>query len=632
MLSGNLKKLQQITQVIRNMGLRYVWFRTGFELRKRAGLLKRRFPINPPFEQHYTLSAWKENQKPFFFKDRDSLRLMDGTSSQLIEEYTKLKGCTYTYFSNLEFHLGPNHDWAVNPDTGYRYDSGKHWLDINDFSKEAGDIKYVWEPSRFSHLYTILRYDQQSGKDCAQHAFDEIASWIAGNRVNAGPNFKCSQEISLRVLNWVFTLYYYKNSPHLSSSLFDKIQHYIYWQIKHVYDNIDFSRIAVRNNHAITETLTLYLIGTLFPEFPGADDWRRNGKKWFEEEIAFQIHEDGTYLQFSMNYHRVVIQLLTWGIRLAELNGDRFKEVVYERAKKSLFFLVNAMDEETGWLPNYGPNDGALFFKLSDAHFRDYRPQLEALCLALHMKWPYKKFSDAAWYGLQGSSTGERASLDSGFKQFNIGGFYLHRNTTSLTLIRCGSHKTRPTQADNLHLDIWHSGRNILHDGGSYKYNASEEEVRYFRGTESHNTVMLGDFDQMQRGPRFVWYHWTQRDFAKVAESGEWIVFEGQVKSFQHVSEKIRHFRKVRIHQSLPIWEVEDHIHHKPKELLLRQLWHTSYLADVAFVSFDEKTQLVQPTFKTGYYSDLYGSKSMCDQVEFSTYEDKITTQIKVRS
>src|SRR5690606_31467472 len=191
-----------------------------------------------------------------------------------------------------------------------RYDSNKHWLNINDFSKEAGDIKYVWEPSRFSHLYTIIRYDQQSGEDGSQLAFDEIASWINSNPINAGTNFKCSQEISLRVLNWVFALYYYQKSPHLTSSLFDKIQHYIYWQIKHVYDNINFSRIAVRNNHAITETLTLYLIGTLFPQFPGANDWRRNGKKWFEEEIAYQIHDDGTYLQFSMNYHRVVIQLL----------------------------------------------------------------------------------------------------------------------------------------------------------------------------------------------------------------------------------------------------------------------------------------------------------------------------------
>lgn len=26
-------------------------------------------------------------------------------------------------------------------------------------------------------------------------------------------------------------------------------------------------------------------------------------KNWFEKEISYQIYEDGTHLQFSMNYH-----------------------------------------------------------------------------------------------------------------------------------------------------------------------------------------------------------------------------------------------------------------------------------------------------------------------------------------
>ena len=619
-------------QILQNMGLKYVLYRTVFELKKRTGILKRRFPIDPVFQRYYTLESWKSGSKPFFFEEKESIVFRIEDSPQLVDEFNKFIDHTYNYFSNLEFNLGTSYDWMSNPDTQYRYDSSKHWLDINDFSKEAGDIKYVWEPSRFSHLYTIIRFDQQSGEDGSQHAFDEIASWIEANTINAGPNFKCSQEISLRVLNWVFALYYYQKSPHLTPSLFDRIQHYIYWQIKHVYDNINFSRIAVRNNHAITETLTLYLIGTLFPKFPQADKWKKNGKKWFEEEIAYQIHEDGTYLQFSMNYHRVVVQLLTWGIKLAELNGDRFEEVVYERAKKSLRFLVNAMDEETGWLPNYGPNDGALFFKLSDAHFRDYRPQLEALCRALQMKWPYKKFSDAAWYGLEEPSTGEMVAIENGSKEFKSGGFYLYRNTTSLSLIRCGSHRTRPTQADNLHLDLWYSGKNLLHDGGSYIYNASDEEIRYFRGTASHNTVMLGDFDQMEKGPRFVWYHWTQCEHAKMEENEEWIVFEGQIKAFQHVGGKLRHCRRVRIHKSSPLWEVEDQILNKPQGLPLRQLWHTRYLEELEFNSLDDRELSVKPAIKIGYYSDLYGSKSICDQVEFSTYEDKITTTIKVKS
>ena len=119
--------------------------------------------------------------------------------------------------------------------------------------------------------------------------------------------------------------------------------HSIYWQIHHVYKNINFSRISVRNNHAITETLMLFLSGKLFPFFPNIKLWSKKGKSWFEKEIEYQIYSDGSHLQYSMNYHRVVIQLLTIGIKLSEINKDKFNEKVYEKAKKSLEFLQNCI-------------------------------------------------------------------------------------------------------------------------------------------------------------------------------------------------------------------------------------------------------------------------------------------------
>ena len=88
------------------------------------------------------------------------------------------------------------------------------------------------------------------------------------------------------------------------------------WSLHHVYHHIEFSRIAVRNNHAITETMTLWLAGHLYPALHDVSVWSASAKTWLEEEIAYQCYEDGTYIQHSHNYQRVVMQLLTWGIRL----------------------------------------------------------------------------------------------------------------------------------------------------------------------------------------------------------------------------------------------------------------------------------------------------------------------------
>ena len=393
--------------------------------------------------------------------------------------------------------------------TGYRYDATKHWTEIPDFSAEAGDIKYVWEKSRFTFLYDLIRYDFHFQEDQSELVFEEIESWVAENPVNQGPNWRCSQEISLRVLNWTFALHYYKYSVALTPERFARILHSIYRQMCHVAAHIDFSRRVVRNNHALTETLALYLVSLLYPFFPESDRWKKEGKCWFEQEIAYQIYDDGTFLQFSMNYHRVAAQLLSWAIQLAHLNGERWDEVVYDRAHKSLHFLRTCQDATTGWLPNYGNNDGALFFPLTESHFRDFRPQLIALEKALSST--AGRPGSLRLTSEQATPCSVNAKVSNGTYAFPNSGYYALRDAGTLTFIHCGHYTDRPFQADNLHLDIWVNGKNILRDAGSYLYNTDERWTRYFAGTASHNTIMLGDYDQMRKGPRFIWYDWIKK-------------------------------------------------------------------------------------------------------------------------
>ena len=317
------------------MGWRYVAFRSKHELLIRSGLLKNKFPVNPALKVLPTLEEWRAPKGRFFFEDKNSIKLTKTPNPELEQRYLELLNGKFVFFRSILFELGEQYDWTTNPDNGYKYDITKHWTEIADYSKEAGDIKYVWEKSRFSFLYNIIRYDYHFDSDCSNIVFKEILSWIDHNPVNCGPNYRCSQEISLRVLNWIFALYYYKNTPVLTDTVFQKIMHSIYWQVKHVYSNINFSRIAVRNNHAITETMGLYLFGILLPFFPEAGKWKKDGKKWFEQEVAYQVYPDGTFLQFSMNYHRVVVQLLTWGIRLSELNNE-----ILDKELKSVQMLL----------------------------------------------------------------------------------------------------------------------------------------------------------------------------------------------------------------------------------------------------------------------------------------------------
>ncbi len=613
------------------MGWRYTAFRISYELQIRSGFLKKKFPVAPEFKQYMSLQAWKENKAQFFFSSKDSLKFPKQPDIELKETFSNINEGKFRLFSSILTDLGPDYDWVTNPDSGFRYDIKKHWTEIPDLSKEAGDIKFVWEKSRFSYLYDIIRYDYHFEEDCASIVFKDILSWIKGNPVNSGPNYRCSQEMSLRVMNWTFALYYYKNSESLTDEVFNQIQYAIYWHLNHVYKNINFSRIAVRNNHAITETLVLYLAGLLYPSLPGAAEWKRHGRKWLEEEIAYQVYEDGTYLQFSMNYHRIVVQLLTWAITLSEKNGEKFSDTFYDRAGKSLEFLRTCMVEENGWLPNYGANDGALFFNFSKAHFRDYRPQLQALGMSLGIDLGFNEYAeDVHWYGLD-LHINEKWQPDNGRHEFRDGGYYIIREPETLTFIKCGSYKDRPSHADNLHLDIWYKGENILIDAGSYKYNTDDTTMRYFSGTASHNTVMLDDKDQMLKGGRFIWYYWSKMIDAILIENPGDYMFEGSVQVFSYIKNGILHNRKVIKKKHLPIWVIKDEIKGAPHGLI-RQTWHMPFeLSDqVNITACYNEGEILQPQIQDGWHSSLYGQKEKSRELYFSSKETIIKTTIKV--
>ncbi len=624
-----LTRLTLVMNLIRNMGIRYVAYRIVFELEHRFGVLVRRFPTKPVQKKGISLSDWKKNPPPFLIPSRSNLAITKKKSTKLEGAANRILNGEIQFFYGKWYPLTINYDWLTNPETGYTYPLW-HWSKIADFDKTLGDIKYVWEKSRFSYIQTIIRYDYHYDLDHSEWVFSEIDSWIMSNPINQGPNWRCSQEISLRLLNWCYALYFYMDSPSLTEERWSDYQNVIYWKLHHIYKHINFSRIAVRNNHAITETGMLFISGLIFPFIPETKIWSEAGKKWLEEEVDYQIYDDGTFLQFSMNYHRVVVQLLTLFLRLNELYQAGLSTIVADKAYKSLRFLFTCQDQSTGQLPNYGANDGALFFNWTDSSFRDFRPQLNTLHALLTKADLYKHSQtckeDSQWFGVTKGIAGfKRIENVDGLFRFERGGYYIIREGESLTFLRCGNHKDRPSQADNLHLDIWVNGENILRDAGSYKYNAEDSLVNYFMGTASHNTVMIGDENQMLKGRRFIWFYWSQLVSIAINHEEDFVEIIGKVKVYQHLGQGIIHLRKVRKTKGSLKWLVEDELigvdglRHS-----FKQLWHGP---DIKNLQLRTLKGSIKPEYRSGWYSSHYGIKEQVKDLCFE-FNKSISTEI----
>lgn len=153
------------------MGMKYFTFRIQYEIRRKGGMLKKVYPVSLENKKYLSLVEWRSHAMPFFFSNRDSVRSTNTDITLLSEKVNRMLCGEFCFFSSHWYNLGMDYDWMTNPDTNYKYDSKVHWTEIEDIVAEAGDIKYVWEKSRFSFLYDIIRYDQESGENHAAFVF-----------------------------------------------------------------------------------------------------------------------------------------------------------------------------------------------------------------------------------------------------------------------------------------------------------------------------------------------------------------------------------------------------------------------------------------------------------------------------
>ncbi|MCW3124294.1 MAG: heparinase, partial [Flavipsychrobacter sp.] len=193
-------------------------------------------------------------------------------------------------------------------------------------------------------------------------------------------------------------------------------------------------------------------------------------------------------------------------------------------------------------------------------------------------------------------------------------------------------YKDRPAQADNLHLDIWYKGENILLDAGSYKYNTDAATMRYFNGTASHNTVMLDDKDQMLKGSHFIWYYWSACKSAYLQENNDTYIFDGAIRAFRYIKSGIVHKRSVVKKKGVPVWEIRDEVLKASRFSRIHQLWHlpVSLNRKVTITAADSDGKELVAGETDGWSSSLYGQKEKTKTYIFSPQTKMLNTTITI--
>lgn len=423
-------------------------------------------------------------------------------------------------FSSVMLDYGKPINWQLNPLTKNDCSIQKKWYQIPDFDGEFGDIKVIWEASRFSHFLTFARAYLLTGDKKYYKAFsDQLADWIRKNPYSFGVNFKCGQECSIRMVNGLLAYTVFINEGQSTSQDKENIEILILRCYRKILSNFFYAYKCIKNNHTISE-----LMGMIVGAWCCGEDERLSyAYKTLDKVINEQFTDDGGYKQFSFNYERLALQDLEVVLSLNTGYG------LNAQSKKKVLAAANMMyqcQDESGDMPNYGSNDGALVFPVTSCGYRDFRPVINSIHAKLAGTRLYETGDydeEIYWFGDKKEYPTKNIKRTSMI--FNKAGLCTFRRADSWGMIVLNNYKSRPAHMDQLHFDLWINGINVLCDGGTYSY--VSQEGHELISNVAHNTVLVGNNIQMNTRGAFMIYNWTQGKINKYTGN----IFYGEIKS-----------------------------------------------------------------------------------------------------
>jgi hypothetical protein len=385
----------------------------------------------------------------------------------------------------------------------------QHWSGISDFDSGVGDIKGIWELSRFSWVLTFgLKYGATKDIIWLQKINQWIQDWSSHNPSNQGANWKCAQEASFRILHMAATsLVINQLKPNAAMALL------ITSHLKRISPTLSYAK-AQDNNHGTSEGAALYVGGTWLlladPEDLQARKWCDAGRAYLHERVARLIEQDGTFSQYSVTYHRLMMDTLSlvelWRKRL---DMPKFSKSYVCSLRAATKWLLIFIDTASGDTPNLGANDGAHILNFSGAPVRDFRPSAELSCQLFLQKTAFSSVESKVIREMFDLYANHQFVWPNTEKLVN-GGYGIIRSHSAFCVLNVPNFRFRPSQADMLHLDFWLKGENLLKDAGSFSYNTQPKWLTYFSGVEGHNTVQFDNRQPMPKLSRFLYGKWPK--------------------------------------------------------------------------------------------------------------------------
>jgi hypothetical protein len=438
---------------------------------------------------------------------------------------------------------GPLQDWT---------DYERNRTNITVDHKPVADIKFIWEPARFGWAFSLGRAYILTGDEKYPEAFwHYFEAFSGGNPSYDGPQWVSGQEAALRLMAFSWAAQAFTGAHASTQARMAGLAGSVAVHANRILPTFIYAR-SQQNNHLLVEAAGLFTAGLALPEYSQAQKWLKLGWEWLNRGLQQQIDGYGEYAQHSTNYHRLMLHTVLWADALARRHGLAWPRKTRDAITRSIHWLLSMVDPDSGNAPNLGSNDGAYIFPLTICAFNDYRPVLCAAARAfLDYDLPHGEWDELSlWFGIPQEKP----------KYLQLPRYLGDQvyGKDSWAYLRTAQFTTRPSHADQLHLDMWWKGLNIAQDAGTYLYNADPPWDNSLTTARVHNTVTVNGCDQMTQAGRFLYLDWVNAYRQGGLEADAQILQKIRGR-YRNSRLGYRHTRLVTVYSD-GCWRVEDEL------------------------------------------------------------------------
>jgi uncharacterized heparinase superfamily protein len=480
----------------------------------------------------------------------------------LVERAERIVGGRFDLLGLRGLDFGDPIDWHLEPVAGKRTSPHAHWsrIDYLDASV-AGDKKITWELNRQQYFAVLGRaYLHTNDERYAETFTRHLAGWMDANPPKRGINWASSLEVAFRAISWLWSLQFFKHTPHLTPALYTRALKFLHAHARHLETNL--STYFSPNTHLTGEALGLVYLGTLLPEFRAASRWRATGTRILLDALERQVRPDGVYFEQTSYYQRYTTDFYLHLLALLKAGGDNAARgpALEEKLQLLLEHLMH-ITSPGGTTPLFGDDDGGRLAWFDERAPDDFRATL-ATGASLFRRADYKFVAgepteETLWLlgprGLQDFDALHAAPPAAASRAFTDGGYYVMRDgwttDSNYLLLDCGTHGTlggAHAHADALAvLALSARGQNALVDSGTYTYTGSAALRDQFRSTAAHNTLNVDGESSSVAESAFRWRQMAHAACRTWLSRARFDLFEGEHDGYMRLDAPAKHVRSV---------------------------------------------------------------------------------------